>query len=179
MDQEHACLTVLHDWDEYKPLCKRRLYRNITYNLRVLACIYFPWFLRFSLFNRSYSDYVKKRRRYFDVLSKLDALAGVKAIFGVRDCVLEKYPELLSHPEVRRHIHIGEPPDPNRKRLWIPPLNQPSYTWRYDSKCAKKKVPLLESHDTYPIWHVDNPHLLFDYIEFLYGVIIEGEKIYA
>jgi hypothetical protein len=105
-------------------------------------------------------------------------LIGVTPIFGIRDTVLAKYPDLKTYPNLRVHTHIGKAPDPNRVRIWNPPLNQPSYTWHYDRDYMMGKTVLLKSRDTYPVWHVDTPQDLPHYIDFLYAVICEGKQIY-
>jgi len=171
-------LTILHDWDSAGVYGKRVLLDKMVYYFCVFVASYLPFLLRFRVFREPYEAYQAENRRHLDILRKLDALAGVTPIFGIRDTVLAIYPDLKTYPHLRVHRHIGNPPDPNRTRTWEPPLNQPQYTWRYESNYVEGKKVLLKSRDTYPIWHVDHPHYLPDYIDFLYNVLHEGEQIY-
>ena len=176
---KNACdLTVLHDWDSDVLYGKRILLQGIFSSVCVLAVSFMPFLLRLKFFRDIHEEYRAKKRRYLDTLSKLDSLIGVTPIFGIRDTVLVKYPDLRTYPNLRVHTHIGKAPDPNRVRLWDPPLNQPSYTWHYDRDYVSGKTVLLKSRDTYPVWHVDNPQHLPDYIDFLYDVLCEGKQIY-
>ena len=177
MDTNSHILTVLHDWDSPGVYGRRAVLQKMVSSFCVLAASYFPLLLRLKFFREPYEAYRAEKRRYLDTLLKLDTLTGVTPIFGIRDTVLTEYPELVNYPHLRVHRHIGEPPDPNRTRTWEPPLNQPQYSWRYDSAYVEGHRVLLRSRDTYPIWHVDHPHYLPNYIDFLYAVLIEGEKI--
>ena len=171
-------LTVLHDWDNPSVYGRRAILQKMVSSFCILTASYLPLLLRFRFFREPYEACRSEKRRYLDTLLKLDTLAGVLPIFGIRDTVLSEYPELANYPHLRIHRHIGNPPDPNRTRTWEPPLNQPPYSWRYDSDYVEGKPVSLRSRDTYPIWHVDHPHYLQDYIDFLYSVIIKGERIY-
>ena len=177
MDTNSHILTVLHDWDRPGVYGRRAVLQKMVSSFCILIASYLPILLRLKFFSEPYEAYRSEKRRYLDTLLKLDTLAGVLPIFGIRDTVLSEYPDLLNYPYLRVHRHIGEPPDPNRTRTWEPPLNQPQYTWRYDSDYVEGK-PVILKHGTYPIWHVDHVHYLADYIGFLYSVIIKGEKIY-
>ncbi len=178
MDKNTCDLTVLHDWDSDTLYGKRILLQGILSSVIILAVTFIPFLLRVRFFRDIHEKYRAKKRRYLDTLSKLDTLIGVTPIFGIRDTVLAKYPDLKTYPNLRVHTHIGKAPDPNRVRTWNPPLNQPSYTWRYDMNYVMGKPVLLKSRDTYPVWHVDYPQHLPHYIDFLYAVICEGKQIY-
>jgi len=110
-----------------------------------------------------------------ETLIKLDHTLGITSIFGIRDEVRERYPERITQLEkahgldVRRHIHIGVEPNPHRLRLWEPPLNQPMHTWDFDTRYINGEKVELNPGEL-PIWHVDNPHHLAHYIDFLYEV---------
>ena len=177
MDKNKPDLTVLHDWDSSGVYGRRTLLQKMVSSFCILVASYVSVLLRLKFFREPYEAYRAEKRRYLDTLLKLDTLTGVTPIFGIRDTVLTEYPELVNYPHLRVHRHIGEPPDPNRTRTWEPPLNQPQYSWRYDSAYVEGHRVLLRSRDTYPIWHVDHPHYLPNYIDFLYAVLIEGEKI--
>jgi len=178
LDKNPHNLTVLHDWDSPGVYGRRAILQKMVSSFCVLAVLSMPFLLRFNFFRVPYEAYRAEKRRHLDTLFQLDTLTGVTPIFGIRDTVLAEYPELSNYPHSRIHRHIGNPPNPNRTRTWEPPLNQPPYTWRYDSDYVEEKPVSLKSHDTYPIWHVDHVHYLVDYIGFLYSVLIEGEKIY-
>jgi len=171
-------LTVLHDWDDANLYGKRFILKSLFSSICLLAVSILPFLVRFKIFREPHEAYRTEKRRYLDTLSKLDTLTGVTPIFGIRDTVLTEYPNLKTYPNLRIHTHKGEPPDPNRIRTWKPPLNQPQYTWRYDLDYVAGKTVLLKTRDTYPIWHVDNPHHLTHYIDFLYAVLCEGKQIY-
>ena len=178
MDKNKPDLTVLHDWDNSGVYGRRAILQKMVSSFCILVASYVSVLLRLKFFREPYEAYRAEKRRYLDTLLKLDTLTGVTPIFGIRDTVLTEYPELVNYPHLRVHRHIGEPPDPNRTRTWEPPLNQPQYSWRYDSAYVEGHRVLLRSRDTYPIWHVDHPQYLTNYIDFLYSVIIKGERIY-
>ncbi len=178
MGKNTSDLTVLHDWDSDTLYGKRILLQGIFSSVCILVVSFMPFLLRVRFVRDIHEKYRANKRRYLDTLSKLDTLIGVTPIFGIRDTVLAKYLDLKTYPNLRVHTHIGKVPDPNRVRTWDPPLNQPSYTWRYDMDYMSGKPVLLKSRDTYPVWHVDYPQHLSHYIDFLYAVICEGKQIY-
>ena len=178
LDKNPHNLTVLHDWDSSALYGKRAILQRMVSSFCILAASYMPILLRLKFFHVPYEAYRAEKRRYLDTLAKLDSLAGVTPIFGIRDTILAEHPELKTYPGLRVHRHIGEPPNPERTRTWEPPLNQPQYTWRYDSDYVEGNPVSLKTRDTYPILHVDHPHYLSNYIDFLYAVLVEGENIY-
>ena len=172
-------LTVLHDWDRSGVYGRRALLQKMVSSFCILVASYVPVLLRLKFFHEPYEAYRAEKRRHLDTLLKLDTLTGVTPIFGIRDVVISEYPELANYPHLRIHRHIGEPPDQNRVRTWEPPLNQPPYSWHYDTDYVNGKKVLLKNHDIFPVWHVDHVHYLSDYIGFLYKVLVEGEQIYV
>ncbi len=133
--------------------------------------------LRFEFMDNIYEEV----RENADVLIKLDKLVGVESVVGVRDEICRSYPHIMERlkeydVDVREHIHIGKR-HLNRKRLWIPPLNQPKETWHYDRDYIDGNKVMLKKGQL-PIWHIDRPDRVKDYINFLYSVLVEGEQIY-
>ena len=182
MGKNTVDLTVLHDWDDPNPNRRRGFLVEAVLSLKVGLAVRVP-FLR-EVFHEAYQDACLMKVNYLNTLLRLNELAGVTSIIGLKDDVAEKYPEILdvlraSEVDVRLHSHIGEDfKNMNRKRTWDPPLNQPSYTWHYDTKWVNGKQELLKQSDTYPIWHVDHIQYLQKYIEFLHKTIINGVEIY-
>ena len=110
---------------------------------------------------------------YAETMLKINDLLGIETVIGVRDSVklakIKTVEKMIEKGyDVRRHTHIGEPPDPNRQRLWDPPLHQTPHTWHYDiDYVAGNRVELLPGE--LPVWHIDRPHYLKHYIDFLYN----------
>lgn len=182
MGKNTSDLTVLHDWDDPSPNRRRGFLVEAVFNLKVGLAVRFP-FLR-EVFNEAYQDACLMKVNYLNTLLRLDELVGVTSIIGLKDDVVEEYPEILNvlragGVDVRLHYHIGKDfKDSNRKRTWDPPLNQPRYTWHYDTNWVNGKQELLKQSDTYPIWHVDHIQYLQNYIEFLHKTIINGGEVY-
>lgn len=137
-------------------------------------------------------DIYEEVREHADTLIKLDKLVGVTSVMGIKREVLNTYPDIMEELEeysvnMHEHIHIGDKKyrpfgwrqfsDPNRKRLWIPPLDQPKETWHYDTDYISGKRVLLKDGQL-PIWHIHRHDDLKHYIDFLYWVLIEGGEIY-
>lgn len=137
-------------------------------------------------------DIYEEIRENADTLIKLDKLVGVTSVMGIKTEVLNTYPNIMEElreyndVDVREHIHIGDKnypfgwrqfSDPNRKRLWVPALDQPKETWSYDTDYMAGKRILLKDGQL-PIWHVHHPKNLKYYIDFLYWVLKEGGEIY-
>ena len=82
---------------------------------------------------------------------KLDKLVGVTPIIGIRNSVKEQYPDIMKdiskyEVDVRNHIHIGEPPDPDRIRTYEPLTGLEHITsnvWHYDTDYVLGNKPLL------------------------------------
>lgn len=166
-------LEVLFDWDDPNP--------NPVWSIkRGIKLILYGCFSLVHMRPKFLSDMYKETDEYAIAITKLNELLGVNMIYGVRDNVLKDKRSLIesfraSGRDVRRHVHIGEPPDPNRKRLWEPTLIQSMDTWHYDRDwIAGKKVQLREGE--HPIWHFDTPYYFCGYIDFLYAKLKEEEK---
>jgi len=123
-------------------------------------------------------------REYADTIIKLDKLVGVTPIMAIREEVQDQFPDIMKElseygVDVRTHIHIGEPPNPNRIRTYAPldGLEQiSSNVWHYDTDYVSNQRPTLKEGEI-PIWHVDRPQFLKHYIDFLYKVLIEGMEL--
>ena len=117
----------------------------------------------------------REKLAYMLTLIKLNKLCGVDQIFGIRDIIGDKYGEEINalylaydDLDVRQHIHIGEAPDPNRIRLWWPPLLcQSPESWHFDTKYSKGEKVVL-GYNERPIFHVDRPYHLALYIDYLF-----------
>jgi hypothetical protein len=159
-------MKILHDWDDPYLKWKRAALIGFKYLLYSL-CTLLGIKLKFN------DDIHNELRRYAETLAKLDKLVGVEPIFGIRDLIEEEYPEIKQslsqyNVDIRKHIHIGEDyKSKDRKRIWKPPLNQPKHTWHYDTDYVKGREPELNPREL-PIWHVDKPYYIKDYIDFLY-----------
>ena len=111
-----------------------------------------------------------------ETLIKLNRIVGVHGIFGIRDQIKEKHGKAIEElqakygAEIRRHVHIGEIPDPERIRTWDPPLTQSQGTWSFDIKWARGERVVLKPGEL-AIFHVDRPHYLRHYIDYLFEMI--------
>lgn len=178
-------MKVLHDMDVARVppfIAFKRGVKLILYS--VFMCLG----IRFRFIDDIYEEF----RESADVIIKLDMLVGVDSVMGIKTEVKKIYPDIMEElreygVDVREHIHIGDKKhrpfgwrqfsDPNRKRLWVPPLDQPKGTWGYDKDYIAGKLVMLKKGQL-PIWHVGRPGWLKDYINFLYYVLIEGGQIY-
>lgn len=168
-------ISVLHDMDEPHWNIFIALNRGTKLILYVICRL-----LRVRM--RFVDDVYEEVRRNADTLAKLDKLLGVTSVMGIKREILDTYPGIMEElkrydVDVREHIHTGGNRDPNRERFWVPPLDQPRETWHYDTDYNKGKRTLLKKGQL-PIFHVDRPDFLTDYVNFLYGIIVEGENIY-
>jgi hypothetical protein len=115
----------------------------------------------------------KENLDYMETLIKLDRIAGITPVFGIRDRVRERYGKRIDELEkrykvdIRRHIHIGENSDPNRKRVWEPPLTQSRESWHFDLLYRQGKKVNLKPGEL-PLFHVDRPNLIKVYIDYLF-----------
>jgi hypothetical protein len=169
-------LKVLHDWDEPYNGGLWYFKKGIKYLLyAVCKQIGFPNLIK---------EVAEEPKITAKLIAMIDEIAGIHGIFGIRDDVKKVYPDTISelenmNVEIRNHLHIGEYPDPTRKRLWQPSLNQPIRTWHYDTKYVSGNKLLLKNGEL-PIWHVneDSSKNFQEYIKFLYNVLCQGEEIY-
>ena len=163
-------MKVLFDWDSPnlsgKWAIRQGLYLIVYGALKFLG-IGFP------------KEIANETDNYVSTILKLNDMLGVEMVIGIRDPVKTAKAETVKKLrdkgyDVRRHVHIGENSDPNRQRLWEPPLNQTPHTWRYDvDYIAGKHVKLLPGE--LPIWHFDRPYHLKNYIDFLYNELRKKE----
>ncbi len=178
-------MRVLHDMDVPHWVTLRALKRGVKLVIFAISKM-------LGIRIRIVDDIYEEVRENVDVMIKLDKLVGVTSIMGIKREILDTYPNIMEDLkeydiDVREHIHIGDKKyrpfgwrkysDPNRKRLWIPPLDQPKETWNYDSDYILGKRKLLKSGQL-PLWHVDGMGYLKHYIIFLYWILVEGGEIY-
>lgn len=165
-------MKVLHDWDRLwvdGGWARKRGLSLLFYYLSRK----FPVLLKIKHFRENSEVIESEQMNYMETLVKLDKLSGVTPIFGIRDIIRIKYGNGIDELaikydlDVRRHIHRGEPPDPARERLWDPPLSQTRATWHFDTKWIRGDNLVLKPGEL-PVWHVDMPHNLAHYIDYLY-----------
>ena len=170
-------MKVLHDWDEISIRVDWSRRRGISLLLYCLANK-FPFLKGYKFIMKNTLKIEKEKIQHMETLIKLDLIAGVTPIFGIRDEVRARHRERIDKLEkiyqvdIRRHIHIGEPPDPNRKRLWEPPLKQPPKNRHFDTHFKEGKLIDLSPGEL-PVFHVDYPYDLKHYIDFIYEKMIE------
>ena len=168
-------MKVLHDWDVLKiegGWARRRALSLFLYWLaRRFPLLQKIGWLRW---NKEKVEY--EQVRYMETLIKLNRIAGVHGIFGIRDQIIERHGEDIIElqikygAEIRRHVHIGKSPDLERIRTWDPPLTQSPDTWHFDKDWAKGKKVILKPGEL-AIFHVDRPHYLTHYIDYLFEMI--------
>jgi len=169
-------MKILHDWDRLEIEGGYALRRGISLLLYCLS-------RKFSVLKRI--NYIRlnsekietEKISYMETLIKLNTLCGVQQIYGIRDIIKMKYGEAINALtlkyaiDVRRHIHIGENSDPKRIRMWIPSLyGQTRNSWHFDTKYAKGELVKLGPNER-AIFHIDRPHFLALYIDYLFEMI--------
>ena len=163
-------MKVLHDWDEISIRVDRSRRRGISLLLYCIANK-FPFLKGYAFVMKNTLKIEKEKITYMETLIKLDLIAGITPIFGIRDEVRDRHRERIDELEriynvdIRRHIHIGEPPDPNRKRLWEPPLAK-DVGWSFEDDYIRARAPLGKNE--IPLFHVDYPYNIRYYIDFIY-----------
>jgi len=167
---------VLHDWDRLEiegQWAKRRGISLLLYCLvRKLKLL-----RKIKYLNENAERIEAEKISYMETLIKLNRICGVDPVFGIRDVINKKYGDeiyklkLRYEIDVRRHIHIGKNNDPNRIRMWIPPLyGQTRESWHFDTKFARGEKVFL-GPDEMPIFHIDRPYHLALYIDYLFEMI--------
>lgn len=171
-------MKILHDWDRTSRSGSWTFWRGLSLGLYGISRK-FKFLDKIGYVRRNREKVEAEKLAFMETLIKLDKIAGIISVFGIRDEIMSRYgPEIEELREkykvdIRRHIHIGEDlTDPNRVRLWVPPLNQSKQTWSFDVKYMRGERVELDSGEL-PIFHVDRPHLIWNYIDFLYEELIE------
>lgn len=176
-------IEILHDWDRTWIEGGWAIKRSISLFCYMLSRK-FPILNRVKYFRINFEGVCVEQLAYMETLIKLDKLCGVTSIFGIRDVIRESYGKkideltLLYGVDVRRHIHIGEPPDPNRVRIWEPYLYQPMENWSFDNRwigARKKGKKITVNSNMLAGFHVDYPQHLSYYIDYLFEVLIDNE----
>lgn len=168
-------MKVLHDWDEVSIRVDRSRRRGVSLLLYCLANK-FPFLKGYEFIMKNTLKIEKEKIQHMETLIKLDLIAGITPIFGIRDEVRERHRkridelERIYNVDIRRHIHIGEPPDPNRKRLWEPPLSK-DVSWRFENDYINGIARARENE--IPVFHVDYPYNIKYYIDFVFEKMIE------
>jgi len=167
-------MRVLHDWDQLiidGGWARKRGISLFSYWLSRK----FTFLSRIKYFMENARHIEAEQLAYMETLIKLDEVCGVTPIFGIREVIRERYGKELDvlaikyNVDVRHHIHIGDNQDPERRRLWEPSLTQSRDTWHFDTKWARGERVALGPGEL-PIFHVDAPHYLAYYIDYLHEV---------
>lgn len=173
-------MKVLHDWDRTVidgGWVKNRCLSLFLYGL----CTKFKFLRNIKYLQENAEKVEAEQIEYMLTLIKLNQLCGVNPIFGIRDEIRERYDKEINELaekydlDVRRHIHIGEEPDPDRKRTWDPPLTQSKDTWNFGTNWVKGNKVSLKPNEL-AIFHVDRPHYLKHYIDYLYEILNEDTE---
>ena len=166
-------MKVLHDWDRLELSGRWALRRGVSLLLYALARK-FNFLNRIKYFRKNIKAIEAEKLAYMKTLIKLNTICGVRQIYGIRDIIKEEYGDEINALnlkyglDIRRHIHIGENSDPNRIRMWIPPLyGQTRESWHFDTKFARGEKVVLKPEER-PIFHVDHPYYLASYIDYLF-----------
>lgn len=172
-------MKVLHDWDEIPPRVDWARRRGISLLLYSLANK-FPILKKIKRVADNTRKMEDEKLGYMETLIRLDHIAGIVPVFGIREKVTARYGKEINvlkriyDVDVRKHLHIGEPPDPDRVRLWDPPLNQTRRSWGFDSDfILGKRVKLAPGE--LPTFHVDYPYHLAHYVDFIYEELSREE----
>lgn len=169
-------MRVLHDWDRLLiegGWVKKRFISLFFYGI----CRKFRFLRKISYLRKNAEKVEAEQIAYMVTLIKLDRLCGVTPVFGIRDEIRERHDKEINALaekyglDVRQHIHIGDEPDPDRKRIWVPPLTQSRDTWNFDTEWVKGNRISLKVNEL-PIFHIDRPHYLKHYIDYLYEILI-------
>lgn len=165
-------MKVLHDWDHTflpRSWALRRGISLVVYSMTLR----FPILNRFPAIRRNTLKIENEKIDYMETLIRLDRIAGITPVFGIRDSVRERYGDRINklqtryNVDIRRHIHIGENSDPKRERMWEPPLTQSRETWAFDSLFLQGKKVILKPGEL-PVFHIDQPRLIKVYIDYLF-----------
>lgn len=163
-------LKVLHDWDSGTLSGRKVLRRGISLVTYAISR-WFPVLNRIKWIRLNNEALEGERLAHMEVLILLDRLLGIDPIFGLTVEVMWKYNAEIAALEskydldIREHYHIGSPPDPNRIRGWVPPLNQSMKSWNFETDFIAGHGE-LEPGDL-PIFHVDHTENLGYYIRYL------------
>lgn len=165
-------MKVLHDWDEIPPRVDWARRRGISLLLYSLANK-FPMLKRIKRVAENTRKIEDEKLAYMETLIRLDHIAGITPIFGIRSNVMKRYGREIGTLkevygiDVRAHLHIRERPDPDRKRIWIPPLCQSQSSWSFDYNFVRGiRVKLADGE--LPIFHVDHPEYLAGYVDYIF-----------
>lgn len=171
-------MKVLHDWDRVKRSGSWALRRGISLVVYAMAQK-LPFLNGYHAIMMNTLKINKEQIEYMETLIKLDMIAGVIPIFGIRDIIRERHGERIDElqriygVDVRRHIHIGPNKDPDRKRLWEPPLDkQTPNSWHFEVNYMRGEKKELQPGEL-PIFHIDRPNLISVYIDFLFEEMIK------
>ena len=167
-------MKVLHDWDEIPLRVDWARKRGISLLAYCLANK-FPILKKIQVVSENSKRIELEKLEYMETLAKLDYIAEIKPIYGIRPNVRKRYHDDIElfrsdyDLDVRIHTHVGDPPNKNRLRFWFPPLSK-NVSRHFDTEyIAGKRGVAGESE--FPVFHVDYPYQLKNYIDYIYEVM--------
>lgn len=157
---------VLHDFDS--PLLSGRYALN-----RGLKLVVFALSKKLPFLRPIVRDVYTECYEYCLTLARLDKLAGVKSIFGLRKEVEDEFPDLKRKLEgmgfsVHRHTHLSK-----TNVMWDPPLAVDPKYWFFDQRYAAGEVK-PEERTEWAVFHADYPYLVNHYASFLEESVSRG-----
>ena len=125
--------------------------------------------------DNAYPEKFDKCWDYLISIIQYDKNMGIIPIIAIHTNIYNKMPNIEEilykrHPEldIRIHVHVIDNfSHPNRKRLYIPPLNQGMNTWRYDSEYVRDNRLVKLKDGEFPVWHIDYPEYFPKYVEWI------------
>jgi hypothetical protein len=170
-------MKVLHDFDSPFLSGRYALKRGIQLVLYAISKK-IKFLRRFEVIEEVYNE----TTQYALTLAKLDKISNVQSFFGIHHNVRNIFPEfsrVVEQYDANVIEHWHELSNGNSISKWNPPLHQRKETWHYDLEYKNKGKEVVKlAKDEMPIFHVDYPHLLEYYIDWLYFVLIQKGQIY-
>ena len=171
-------LKVLHDWDHVERSGSLSLRRGISLIFYAMARK-LPLLNGIQAIKTNTLKIEREQIQYMETVIKLDLIAGVIPIFGIRDKIRLRHGKRIDElqviygVDVRRHTHIGDNKDPDRKRLWEPPLNkQTRNSWHFGFDYLRGIKRVLQPGEL-PIFHIGEPDHISVYIDYLFEEMIK------
>jgi len=151
-------LNVLHDFDNPHLSGKYALRRGGKLILYAIS-------KKLPLLRRFVKDIYFETYGNCMTLAALDKLLGIESRFGLKDEVLEAFPELDKELAnmgfaVHRHYHVSRD-----DVQWQPPLDVEKDAWFFDQQYNTSRN--VGSHLKWAVFHADYPYLLPAYVDFL------------
>jgi len=150
---------VLHDFDS--PFLSGRYALK-----RGLRLIIFALSKKLPFIKPIVKDVYAECYEYCLTLARLDRLAGVDSVFGLKKEIEDEFPDLKRRLEgmgfsVHTHIHLSK-----TNVVWDPPLAVDSKYWFFDQLYARGEIK-ADERTKWAVFHADYPHLFMHYVRFL------------